>query len=440
MYSLSTEQTGLQWEHYILPAVRECPSMDKPDRKFPVEISLLARMKGFLRIYPGQFWLLFWGMLVHTTGMSMVWPFLVVFIGAELGLPLSIITSLITINAVISLASSFIAGSITDRLGRKWSMVISLVVSGGGLALMTLAQTYWQFALIMALRGAFQPLYRVGSDAMIADLVPSQQRADAYALVRLSKNLGIAMGPALGGFLAARSYGITFAIAAGAALFFGLLITLYAQETLPEKARQIQERLIDTLRSYLQILRDRVFTSFIFGFILRQVSGSILWILLGAYAKDNYGLPENIYGLIPTTNALMVVLLQLYVTRRTSRYDPLGVMALGTLLYGIGVGSIALGSGFWGFWLSMIIVTIGELMVIPTASTYTANRAPETMRGRYMSLLALTWGAGSMIGPLLGGMLNDYFSPGAIWYGGGAAGVLGALIYLSLFLKRDQNN
>ncbi|RLD02378.1 MAG: hypothetical protein DRI46_00045 [Chloroflexi bacterium] len=410
--------------------------MDKPERKYPVNISLLARIKEYLKTYPTQFWLLFWGMLVHTTGMSMVWPFLVVYIGEELALPLSVVTSLITINAVMRLGSSLIAGSIADRLGRKWSMVISLVISGGGLALMIPAQTYWHYALIMVVRGAFQPLYRVGADAMIADLVPSEQRADAYALVRLSKNLGIAMGPALGGILAAKSYGISFSIAAGAALFFGLLIALYAFETLPEKAREVQEKLIENLKAYLDILRDRMFTSFVFGFTLRQISGSMLWVLLGAYAKENYGLPESIYGLIPTTNALMVVFLQLFVTRKTSPYNPLAVMSLGTLLYGIGVGSIALGNGFWGFWVSMIIVTIGELMVIPTASTYTANRAPETMRGRYMSLLALTWGAGSMVGPLLGGFLNDTFSPKAIWYGGGAAGMLGAVIFLILVLKR----
>jgi len=412
--------------------------MDKPDRKFPVEITFLTRMKEFLKTYPRQFWLLFWGMLVHTTGMSMVWPFLVVFIGDELALPLSVVTSLITINAVTRLATSLVAGSITDRLGRKWSMVISLVISGGGLVLMLPAQTYWQFALIMIFRGIFQPLYRVGSDAMVADLVPTGQRSDAYALVRLSKNLGIAVGPALGGILAAKSYNISFSIAAGAALFFGLLIAIYALETLPEKAHQAGEKLMENIRAYREIFLDRLFISFILGFTLRQISGSILWILLGAYTKDNFGLPENIFGLIPTTNALMVVFLQLFVTRRTSRFDPLAVMSLGTLLYGIGVGSIALGSGFWGFWTSMVIVTIGELMVIPTASTFTANRAPEDMRGRYMSLLALTWGAGSMVGPLLGGFLNDAFNPKAIWLGGGAAGLLGAGVYLVMILRRKQ--
>jgi Arabinose efflux permease len=302
------------------------------------------------------------------------------------------------------------------------------------------AQTYWQFALIMVFRGIFQPLYRVGSDAMIADLVPTGQRADAYALVRLSKNLGIAMGPALGGILAARSYSITFSIAAGAALFFGILIAVYALETLPEKAHKAQEKLAKHLKAYQDIWQDRLFISFVLGFILRQISGSILWILLGAYTKDNYGLPENIFGLIPTTNALMVVFLQLYVTRKTSRFNPLGVMAVGTFFYGIGVGSIALGNGFWGFWMSMIIVTLGELMVIPTASTFTANRAPEHMRGRYMSLLAISWGAGSMVGPLLGGLLNDTFSPKAIWYGGGGAGLLGALVYLILLLRNERTS
>ena len=110
-------------------------------------------------------------------------------------------------------------------------------------------------------------------------------------------------------------------------------------------------------------------------------------------------------------------------------------MSLGTLLYGLGVGSIALGRGFWGFWVSMVIVTIGELMVIPTASTFTADLAPENMRGRYMSMLALTWGAGSMIGPLLGGFLNDTFSPVSIWFGGGAAGILGAMVFYILVIK-----
>jgi len=406
--------------------------MDKPERKHPVDISLLTKIQHYLRTYPSQFWLLFWGTLVSFIGMSMIWPFMVIYLGAELDLSLTIITTLTSISAVMSILSSFIAGSIADKIGRKWTMVISLGVTGLSLVLMIFAHSYGQFAILMALRGAFRPLYRVGSDAMVADLVPPKKRADAYALTRLSKNVGVAVGPAMGGLMIATSYKITFLAAAISSILFALLIALFTVETLPNAAREIQEKLITTLKTYLTIFQDRVFSSFIFGFTLRQIAGSILWVLLGAYAIDNYGLSENLYGLIPTANAVMVVLLQLYVTRRTSRHRPLAVMAVGTLFYGLGVGSIAFATGFWGFLASMVIVTIGELIVIPTASTYTANRAPETMRGRYMSMLALTMGAGSMVGPLMGGFLNDTFSPSAIWYGGGAAGFLGAMIFFIL--------
>ena len=409
--------------------------MNKPSQKYPVEISILGRIKPYLNTYPPQFWLLFWGMLISTTGMSMIWPFLVVYIREELTLPLTTVTSLTTINAVMSLTSSLIAGSITDKIGRKWAMVTSLAINGAAFLLMIPANTYFQYAILMAMRGAFRPLYRVGSDAMIADLVPMDQRSDAYALTRLSKNVGVAMGPALGGVIATTSYGATFSIASGATIFFSLLIAIFAYETLPSSARINQERLLENLKAYGRIFKDRIFSSFVLGFTLRQISGSILWVLLGAYAKENYGVAESLYGLIPTVNALMVVFLQLFITRKTSPYNPLGVMSLGTLLYGIGVGSIAFGTGFWGFLASMIVVTIGELMVIPTASTYTANLAPEDMRGRYMSILALTWGAGSMVGPLLGGFLNDNISPVSIWYGGGTAGILGALVFLILVFR-----
>lgn len=413
--------------------------MDKPERKLPVDLTIIARIKHYRDSYPSQFWLLFWGSLVNFTGMSMIWPFLVIYLGNELNLPLSVITTLTSINAVASLISSFLAGSITDKLGRKWTMAISLCMTGFTLAAMVPAHTYTQFAILMALRGTFRPLYRVGSDAMIADLVPPEKRADAFALTRLAKNVGVALGPALGGFMIASSYKITFGIAAGTTIFFGILIALFTIETLPDAAREIEEKILENIKSYLAIFKDGIFSSFILGFTLRQIAGSILWVLLGVHAIENFGLSETLFGLIPTTNAVMVVLLQLFVTRRTSRFRPLAVMAVGTLLYGLGVGSIAFATGFWGFLISMIIVTIGELMVIPTASTYSANRAPETMRGRYMSMLAITMGAGSMVGPLLGGFLNDAFSPSAIWYGGGAAGFLGAIIFYFLALKTRKS-
>ena len=123
--------------------------------------------------YPSQFWLMFWGMLVSTIGSSMVWPFLVVYVSGKLQLPLTTVASLITLSSTCGLISSLLGGPVIDRLGRKWVMVVSLLLNGCGYLLMSQAASFPAFALIMALNGTVNPLYRVAADAMMADLIPA---------------------------------------------------------------------------------------------------------------------------------------------------------------------------------------------------------------------------------------------------------------------------
>ncbi len=148
---------------------------------------------------------------------------------------------------------------------------------------------------------------------------------------------------------------------------------------------------------------------------------------------------EAKYGLIPMTNALMVVAFQVVVTKRSKKLHPLWVMSIGSLLYAVGVTSVGLWSGFWGFWLSMVILTGGELLLVPTATTFAANLAPVDMRGRYMGVYALSWQLAAGIGPLVGGVLNDRFAPRMIWFGGGVFG-LAALAYFVISAFRAQEN
>ena len=186
------------------------------------------------------------------------------------------------------------------------------------------------------------------------------------------------------------------------------------------------------LTGYLRIFTDRPYISFIIAFTLNQVCAALIWVLLSEHAKHNYGVIESLYGFIPVTNALMVVFLQSPVTLRTKNRSPLPVLALGSLIYGVAAASIALGRGFWGFWISMVIMTAGELMLMPTATTYAANLAPAHMRGRYMSIFGLTWGVAMGIGPLLGGFLRDTVSLSAPWLMGGVAGLAAALMFAAM--------
>jgi MFS family permease len=110
----------------------------------------------------------------------------------------------------------------------------------------------------------------------------------------------------------------------------------------------------------------------------------------------------------------------------------LPVIGVGALFYAVGVGSVALGAGFWAFVISMVIMTMGELILTPASTNLAAELAPPEMRGRYMSIYGLGWPIASGIGPIVGGFLSDTIAPVAMWYGGGLFGLLGAVGFFIL--------
>ncbi len=392
---------------------------------------MLQRFHKLLASYPRQFWLMFCGMTISTLGASMIWPFLMIYVSGKLELPRTTVAFLFTINSAAGLISSFLAGPIIDRVGRKGVMIFSLIGNGVAYFLLSRATTLPAFEVLMALSGTVNPLYRVGGDAMMADLIPPARRADAYALLRMSNNIGISIGPAVGGFIASASYTIAFYAATIGLSMYGLLLAFFARETMPPRSDTQQAE--HPLKAYGHILRDGPFTSFVGTFVLTQMCAVLIWVLMGVYAKQQYHIPESQYGFLATTNALMVVFFQVYVTRFTKQFPALRVMVVGSLFYAMGVGSVALAHDFWGFWSSMVVMTVGELMLMPTSSSYVANLAPADMRGRYMSIYGLTWNVAAGIGPVMGGFLNDRVAPTATWYGGMVVGLIGmaGFIYLA---------
>ena len=129
--------------------------------------------------FPQQFWLLFWGMLLNTAGTSMVWPFMTIYLRQRLDLPLTTVTLLMTANSAAGLAAVAAVGPVVDRFGRKGAMVTGLAAGSVVMATMSVAGTLPLWAVLMACQGAVMPLYRVGADAMIADLIPAAGRPNA---------------------------------------------------------------------------------------------------------------------------------------------------------------------------------------------------------------------------------------------------------------------
>lgn len=388
------------------------------------------------RAYPRQFWVLVMGLLLVSIGGSMWWPFITIYIREQLDVPLTQVALLFTLHSAAGLVATTVVGPAVDRFGRRGAMIVGLLLNGFALAVVGLVSGLWLWAGALILLGFSGPIYRIGSDAMVADMIPPDRRPEAYAILRMGNNFGIAIGPAIGGFIALISYSMAYFLAAGANLIFALLVVFFVRETM---VRAPDEHQSVAAGGYGPVFRDRRFIAFCIILIVATIPSPLLMMLLPSYGKEHFGVLESQYGFIMSTNAIMVVLLQVIVTRWSTRLPNLPVIALGALLYGLGAGSVALGASFWPFWGSMVILTFGELLLVPTSTAFVANAAPAAMRGRYMGLYGLTWTVAFGVGPVLGGWLNDNIAPVMIWVGGLAAGLLGVAGFLLLWRRVGRN-
>jgi Arabinose efflux permease len=398
---------------------------------------MISRVRALLQRYPPQFWWIAGVMMLAWTFHSMLWPYIIIYSSEKLSQPLTAVAGLLTINAAVGLVATALGGAIADRFGRKWVMVVGLIFCAASWYFFRMATTMGFFIGLMALNGATTPLYRLAADSMMADLIPGEKRIEAYSILRMGNNIGVALGPAIGGYTAAISYSLSFTITGVGLLVCGLIVMFVFGETMPRLSLQDHKEGA-SLREYSHLLHDRQYLILIGAYTLNRISSSTIWLMLAVYVKNYFGINENLYWFIPTTNALMVVFFQVLVTNWVKKRDPQWMLVLGSVFYGVALLGVVVGTGFWAFWLCMVIATIGEMIIVPTSTTTAAAMAPEEMRARYMGLYTLTNGTGSGIGPLMGGMLSDAFGPAAIWYGGGLVAFAGGAVFLANMLGQRR--
>lgn len=402
-------------------------------------IALLSKRKS-KTVYPRQFWLLFWGSFFTRASISMIWPFVTVIIRDRLDVSLTTAALLITIQSVSSLLSTLIVSSLMDRFGRKMLVVYSLIGSTLSLIALAGANTLEQWVILMAVYGAFLPVFNIGVTTMVADIVEPENRSPAYALIRMIGNAGIAIGPVLGGTLATlMSFEAVYYTIAFAYAVLTVFTLIMIQETIPDQSQSTSESGSSSKQGYGYILRDTVFVGMFCMFMLVMFGNTQIFVLLPVYAKENFGMIESEYSLLLTLNALLVVLFQYGVSKIFDRYNELPVMAFAALLYAIGLGTVAIGYDLTTFAISMVIVTMGELLIMPTTLTFVANIAPTELRARYMGILGLGWPLAAGIGPVIGGFLSDNFSPSATWIGASIMAFAGAIGFASLRIYRLRN-
>lgn len=386
---------------------------------------MLNRMRAIYQEYPKTFWIIMGGMFIDQLGGALIFPFFGLYITSKYNVGMTEVGVLFTILALSSLVGSLIGGALTDKFGRKIMILAGLVISAGSTLLLAFAPTLEFIYLAGLIVGLFGNMAGPAHQAIVADVLPEDKRVDGFGVLRVIANLAVVIGPAIGGFLAARSYTILFIIDVILSTITALIILAFVPETKPEAAPlpdgqpAVEESLGQSLAGYLKVLKDGVYMVYMLASIFMVLAYMQMNTTLPVFMRDVHGLPDSGYGLLLSLNASMVVLLQFAITRRIRRFAPMKIMAWGMIIYAVGFSMYGFVSSYWLFIVAMVIITLAEMLVSPTGQAIVAKLSPEDMRGRYMAVFGFSWTIPNAIGPLMAGIVMDNYNPNWVWYGAG---------------------
>ena len=405
---------------------------------------MINKLRSIYQEYPQTFWLVMLGMFIDQLGGALIYPFFGLYITSRYEVGMTEVGILFSIFAITGLVGSVIGGAVTDKFGRKGIILFSLVISAASMLLFAFAPSLRFIYLAGVIIGLLGHMAGPAHRAMVADILPEDKRIDGFGMLRVIANLAVAIGPAIGGFVAARSYTLLFIIDVIMSSITAVILFFLVPETKPEIKPspegdiEEEETLLDTLSGYMKAFKDNVFMVYLLASIFYVMAYMQMNTTLPVFLRDIHGIPDSGYGIILSINASMVVLFQFWVTRRVKHFAPMKLMAWGMVIYAFGFSMYGYVSVFWLFITAMVIITIAEILVTPTGQAIVANLSPEDMRGRYMAVFGFSWTIPNAIGPLAAGLIMDQYDPRWVWYGAGIFMLLAAGVYTGLHLKASD--
>ncbi|HEU5245345.1 MAG TPA: MFS transporter [Gaiellaceae bacterium] len=357
------------------------------------------------------------GALVNAFGNGVVLPFLLIYLHDVRGISFGLAGSAAAVQSAAALASGFLGGTLSDRLGPKRVLLGALAVMTVAFALMPLIRTAWEAFAIYTFWGVGSGSFWPSQSALLAALTPATRRAPAYALQRLSMNVGVALGGFTAGFIASVDRPQTFTVlfAINCVTFLGYMAVL----TRVHAPAPHQERLGGSWRA---VLRDRVFTKFtLLNAAFMTAAISLAVELLPAFAKNVTGISEQEVGIVFALDAIGVVLFQLPVVKLVEGRSRMRGLALMGVLWASSFLAVW-AAGSWtrvtvAFGIlagAMLVFAVGECLHGAIQAPLSVDLAPPQLVGRYLAASSISWQIGWILGPAAGGFALQH-RPLLLW-------------------------
>jgi len=377
---------------------------------------------------PRRAWVLFAVNLINSSG-SMVFFFLSLYLTRKIGLTTARAGQVLSLYGVGSLVGALSGGWLADRLGSIRVQKISLAACGVLLIVLgqvTALGAIMAFLFAMAL---FAGMLFPANATSMSSLCPADLQVKGFALSRLANNLGATIGPAIGGVLAMRSYGLLFWVDGLTSLAAaGIFVLLWrgAEAGRPsgaaasgaaapgpgaESAREGQAppKTSSPLRDIPFMLMLVIF--FVWSVVFIQVLTTF-----PLYMRNVYGLAENRIGQLYAVNTIIIVVLEMILMERIRRFSLALMINISFILLGIGLGLMPLGRGFLFGALTVAVWTFGEMLSMPLVTALIAGRATDANRGRYMGLNSFSFSLAFIVAPIVGTAIYQKVGPDAVWF------------------------
>ncbi len=333
------------------------------------------------------------GTFVNRAG-SFILPYLTLVLAREFRLEEKQAAGLVMVYGVGSLVSLVVGGHLTDRLGRRRTLLLSLFGSGALAVAMSAAASVRAFVPLLLVFAFLADLYRPASSAIVSDRLASEDRASGFAALRVAVNLGFAFGMAIGGLLVDWSWRVLFAVDGLTTIAFGAIVLLKIGETRPSHPGAPKEAIPPAWRDpvFAQVLLASLgFATMVFSFVT----------VLPLSVTRAAGYPAWVFGALVATNGLIIAAFEVSAVEALRGARRLPVAALGMLLAGIGFGMLGIVRHWAGFLAGMVLWTIGEILTVPQQMAFVSDWAPPEARGRYLGFYGATWSLGVVLNPIL---------------------------------------
>ena len=331
------------------------------------------------------------------------------------------------------LLGNLLGGLASDRLGARLTQRLSLALSGVFLISLGFFRDFPGVLALMFLYGVSAAALFPANASALAEICAPEIRSRGFVLSRLANNLGVTIGPVVGGFLAGRHYGLLFWVDGTTCLLAAL--AFYVVFPAGRRSGAVADK-----RSRPRPLawrRDGIMISILILTVGLSTVFSQLFGTFPLYLKSIYGLTERLIGPLFAVNTVLIVIFQMPLTHAVERFKRGRVAAAGALFLGAGLSLLPLSRGLLYGAATVAVWTVGEMLMMPTLVTMISLRAPDGAQGQYQGAFGVAFGVGSVLGPALGTRLYEAFGGSVLWpAAGGLCLVLAAGF---LVLKSDPS-